>query len=54
MEPIKVLTANVDKPNSKTIDVYLEGGGYEAARKALASEVKSCASRVHPEVSSLG
>ena len=29
MEPIKVLTANVDKPNSNTIDVYLEGGGYE-------------------------
>ena len=35
MEPIKVLTANIDKPNSTSIDVYIDGGGYEAARKAL-------------------
>src|SRR5687768_18440040 len=35
MDPIKVLTANIDKPNSKSIDTYLAGGGYEAARKAL-------------------
>ena len=35
MDPIKVLTANVHKPNSNSIEVYLEGGGYEAARKAL-------------------
>lgn len=35
MDPIKVLTANIDKPNSTSIDVYVEGGGYEAARKAL-------------------
>jgi NADH-quinone oxidoreductase subunit F len=36
MEPIKVLTANIDKPNSATIGVYLESGGYKAAEKALA------------------
>ena len=35
MDPIKVLTANIDKPNSTSVDVYLQGGGYEAARKAL-------------------
>src|SRR4051794_9544891 len=35
MDPIKVLTANIDKPNSTSIDVYIEGGGYEDARKAL-------------------
>ena len=35
MEPIKVLTANVDKPNSASIDTYVAGGGYAAARKAL-------------------
>jgi NADH-quinone oxidoreductase subunit F len=35
MEPIRVLTANIDKPNSASIDVYLDGGGYEAARKSL-------------------
>jgi len=35
MDPIKVLTANIDKLNSTSIDVYVEGGGYEAARKAL-------------------
>src|SRR5688500_3201252 len=35
MDQIKVLTANIDKQNSTSIDVYVEGGGYEAARKAL-------------------
>jgi NADH-quinone oxidoreductase subunit F len=35
MEPIRVLTANIDKPNSKSIETYLDGGGYQAARKAL-------------------
>ena len=35
MDPIRVLTANIDKPNSTTIDVYLQGGGYKAAEKAL-------------------
>jgi NADH-quinone oxidoreductase subunit F len=35
MDPIRVLTANIDKPNSASIDVYVDGGGYEAARKAL-------------------
>ena len=35
MDPIKILTANIDKPNSTTIDVYLQGGGYKAAEKAL-------------------
>jgi NADH-quinone oxidoreductase subunit F len=33
MEPIRVLTANIDKPNSMSIDVY---GDYAQARKALA------------------
>ncbi|HEX7150394.1 MAG TPA: NADH-quinone oxidoreductase subunit NuoF [Thermoanaerobaculia bacterium] len=36
MDQIKVLTANIDKPNSTSIDTYLAGGGYESARKALA------------------
>jgi NADH-quinone oxidoreductase subunit F len=36
MEPIKILTANIDKPNSASIDTYLEGGGYAAVKKALA------------------
>src|ERR1041385_6123228 len=35
MDPIKILTANIDKPNSTSIDTYVGGGGYEAARKAL-------------------
>ncbi|MGZ5475404.1 MAG: NADH-quinone oxidoreductase subunit NuoF [Thermoanaerobaculia bacterium] len=35
MEPIKVLLANIDKPNSTSIQTYIDGGGYEAARKAL-------------------
>ncbi len=35
MEPIRILTANIDKPNSASIDTYLAGGGYEAVRKAL-------------------
>jgi NADH-quinone oxidoreductase subunit F len=35
MEPIKVLTANIDKPNSASIDTYLQSGGYDAARQAL-------------------
>jgi NADH-quinone oxidoreductase subunit F len=35
MDPIKVLLANIDKPNSTAIDVYIDGGGYEAARAAL-------------------
>ncbi len=38
MEPIKVLLANVDKPNSTAIDTYLAAGGYESARKALAMQ----------------
>jgi NADH-quinone oxidoreductase subunit F len=36
MQPIKILTANIDKPDSTSIDTYIGGGGYEAARKALA------------------
>jgi NADH-quinone oxidoreductase subunit F len=36
MEPIKVLTANIDKPNSMSIDTYLQGGGYGALKKAFA------------------
>lgn len=35
MEPVKVLLANIDKPNSTSIDVYMQSGGYEDARKAL-------------------
>jgi len=35
MDQIKILTANIDKPNSTSIDVYLDGGGYKAAEKAL-------------------
>jgi len=35
MDPIKILTANIDKPNSASIDTYLAGGGYKAAEKAL-------------------
>jgi NADH-quinone oxidoreductase subunit F len=38
MEPIKILLANVDKPNSTAIDTYLASGGYESARKALAMQ----------------
>ncbi len=34
-EPIRVLLANIDKPNSTSIDTYVAGGGYENARKAL-------------------
>ncbi len=36
MDPIKVLTANIHKPNSAAIETYIAGGGYESARKALA------------------
>jgi len=35
MDPIRILTANIDKPNSAAIDTYIAGGGYEAARTAL-------------------
>ena len=35
MDPIKILLANIDKPNSTSIDVYIDGGGYEAAKTAL-------------------
>ena len=38
MEQIRVLLANVDKPNSTAIDTYLASGGYESARKALAMQ----------------
>ncbi len=38
MEPIKVLLANVDKPNSTAINTYLASGGYESARRALAMQ----------------
>src|SRR5260370_29200570 len=36
MDPIKILLANIDKPNSTSIDVYVDGGGYAAAKTALA------------------
>ena len=35
MDPIKILTANIDKPNSTSIDVYIDGGGYKAIHTAL-------------------
>ncbi|HVR44754.1 MAG TPA: NADH-quinone oxidoreductase subunit NuoF [Thermoanaerobaculia bacterium] len=35
MEPLKILTANVDKPDSASIDTYLAAGGYESLKKAL-------------------
>jgi NADH-quinone oxidoreductase subunit F len=35
MQPIKILTANIDKPNSASIDTYIAGGGYDAVRKAF-------------------
>src|SRR5881394_2550720 len=38
MEQIRVLLANVDKPNSTAIDTYLAAGGYDSARKALAMQ----------------
>jgi len=31
----KILTQNIDKPNSQDIKVYLDGGGYKALEKAL-------------------
>lgn len=31
----KILTKNIDKPNSQDIEVYLAGGGYKALEKAL-------------------
>jgi NADH-quinone oxidoreductase subunit F len=37
LDPIRVLTANIDKPDSKSISTYLAGGGYEDARRALTS-----------------
>src|SRR5436309_13131305 len=36
MDPIKILLANIDKPSSTSIGVYLAAGGYKAAEKALA------------------
>jgi len=38
MEQIKVLLANIDKPNSTSIDTYVEGGGYEQARRAVSMQ----------------
>src|SRR5258706_3627815 len=35
MDPIKILLANIDKPNSTSIDVYIDGGGYKAIATAL-------------------
>ena len=31
----RILTKNIDKPNSQDIEVYLAGGGYQALEKAL-------------------
>ena len=31
----RILTRNIDKPNSTSIDVYEAGGGYQALRKAV-------------------
>ncbi|MEW6202434.1 MAG: NADH-quinone oxidoreductase subunit NuoF [bacterium] len=35
MAEIKILTKNIDVPDQDRIDVYMCGGGYEAARKVL-------------------
>jgi NADH-quinone oxidoreductase subunit F len=35
MDQIKVLLANIDKPNSTSIDTYVAGGGYEALKTSL-------------------
>jgi NADH-quinone oxidoreductase subunit F len=35
MDQIKVLLANIDKPNSTSIDVYIDGGGYKAVETSL-------------------
>jgi NADH-quinone oxidoreductase subunit F len=35
MDQIKVLLANIDKPNSTSIDVYIDGGGYKALETSL-------------------
>src|SRR4029077_15508592 len=35
MDPIKILTANIDKATSTSIDVYIESGGYQAVQTAL-------------------
>ena len=35
MDPIKILTANIDKANSTSIDVYIDSGGYQAVQTAL-------------------
>src|SRR5688572_28008395 len=35
MEPIKVLTANMDKPDSESVESYVRSGGYEALKSAL-------------------
>ncbi len=35
MQPLKILTANIDKPNSFAIDTYVASGGYETLKKAL-------------------
>jgi NADH-quinone oxidoreductase subunit F len=35
MDQIRVLTANIHKPNSTAIDTYIDGGGYKAATAAL-------------------
>src|SRR4030042_5384322 len=37
-EEAKILTRNWGKPNSHTLEVYLQSGGYEAAKKALGME----------------
>lgn len=36
MEPLRILSANWDKPDSASIRTYVESGGYETAKKALA------------------
>jgi len=35
MEPIRILTANIDKPDSATIEGYMSTGGYSALEKSL-------------------
>ena len=35
--PCKVVTKNFDRPDSHTLKVYRDGGGYETLRQVLAS-----------------
>ncbi len=42
----KILSRNWGKPDSHKLETYLQSGGYEAARKALAMEPQAVAQTV--------